>query len=151
MAGKQLALEVVTPDQAPLAVTCDFVVVTTTSGEMGFLPDHAPLVAALVPHVLRYTIDGQEDHLFVSGGLVEVRDNVVSVLTNAAETSSEIDFARAEEARQRALAQLAKREHVDEARAHAALARANARLSMQGKEQIHHPHRVPKIRKPEED
>lgn len=133
MAGKQLKLDVVTPDQAPLSVACDFVVVTTTSGEMGFLPDHAPLVAALVPHVLRYTADGQETHLFVSGGIVEVRDNQVSVLTMAAETASEIDFDRAQKARQRAIDRLAKQEHVDIARAHAALARANARLSMQGK------------------
>lgn len=131
MAGK-LQLEVVTPDRVALSAQCDFVVVRSTAGEMGFLPGHAPLVAALVPQVLRFTIDGKEERLFVSGGFVEVVDDVVSVMAPAAEKESDIDYHRAEEARDRALNRLKQSEHIDTARAHAALARANARLSMRG-------------------
>lgn len=130
MADKRLRLDVVTPDCSVLSTDCDFVVVVSTSGEMGFLPDHAPLVAALVPQVMRYQMDGKEERLFLSGGFVEVADNVVSVMTPVAETSSQIDFERAQEARERALQRLKKQDQIDTTRAHAALARANARLAM---------------------
>lgn len=131
MAEHRLQLDVVTPDQSKLSIECDFVVVRSTAGEMGFLPDHAPLVAALVPQVMRYRTDDKENKLFVSGGFVEVNDNVVSVMAPAAELASEIDFERAEDARDRALERLKHKENVDTARAFAALSRANARLSMQ--------------------
>lgn len=130
MADHRLQLDVVTPDQSKLSTGCDFVVVRSTSGEMGFLPDHAPLVAALVPQVMRYKIGDEEHDLFVSGGFVEVNDNVVSIMAPAAELATDIDFERAERARERALERLKHGEHIDTARAFAALSRANARLSM---------------------
>ncbi len=130
MAEHRLQLDVVTPDQSKLSTKCDFVVVRSTAGEMGFLPDHAPLVAALVPQVMRYTADDEEKKLFISGGFVEVNDNIISVMAPAAELASDIDFERAEAARNRALERLKHKENIDTARAFAALSRANARLSM---------------------
>lgn len=130
MSDRKLKLEVVTPAGIVLDEQVDAVYVVTNSGSMGFLPDHAPLIAALVPHVLRYTINGVEDRIFVSRGMVEVLDNVVHILTNAAEAKSAIDFARAEAARERALQRLHSQTNIDHARAEAALNRANARLSL---------------------
>ncbi len=134
MAQKQIRLEVLTPDRQVLSTNCDFVVVRSTSGEMGFMADHAPLVAALPPQVVRYQSGTEESALFVSGGFVEVDNNVVSIITPAAELASDIDFERAEQAKERAQARLKQRDNVDITRAQAALARANARLSLR---QIH--------------
>ena len=61
---------------------------------------------------------------------MEIANNTISVIAPAAEKSTEIDFARAEEAKKRALERIAKKEGIDMARAQAALARANARLSV---------------------
>lgn len=129
MSTDALHLDVVTPEGKKLSEDVDEVMVRSTEGEMGFLKNHSPLVASLVPHVLRYKINGQEHRMFVSGGFVEVADNIVSVATMAAEFGEEIDFERAERARERALKRLHDQEHVDIARAEAALARANVRLS----------------------
>lgn len=130
MAENKIHLDVVTPRGVALNVDCDLVVVTSTNGEMGFMANHAPTLAALIPQVVRYTVDGQENVIFVSGGFVEVNDNTVSIMALAAETSSEIDFKRAEEAKARAIARLKEGEHSDRVRAETALARANARLKM---------------------
>lgn len=130
MAEKRLQLDVVTPDRIVLSVPCDMVVVKSTAGEMGFLPDHAPLVAALVPHIMRYTASGEEHQLFIGGGFVEVMDNVVSVMTRSAEAAGDIDFERAEKARERALERLKNGENIDHLRAELALRRAIERLSL---------------------
>lgn len=136
MAGKKIHLDVITPRGVALNLDCDLVVVTSTNGEMGFMANHAPTLAALVPQVVRYTLDGEQKAIFVSGGFVEVNHNTVSILAPAAEAASEIDFKRAEAAKARALERLKKSEEIDVMRAEAALARANARLKMS---EYHHP------------
>lgn len=130
MSEGKLKLEVVTPTGIVLEQQVDAVYVITNSGSMGFLADHAPLIAALQPHIMRYVVKGVEDQLFVSGGMVEVLNNVVRVLTNAAEEKNEIDFDRAAAARERALQRLHSQTNIDHVRAEAALNRANARLSL---------------------
>ena len=76
----------------------DSVTVPTTTGEIGVLPNHAPLISALRSGILTYTTKGATDKLVVSGGFVEVSTNQVSVLTDIAERADEIDTdaARAE-------------------------------------------------------
>jgi F-type H+-transporting ATPase subunit epsilon len=133
MADKLMKLEIVTPDHQELSCEAESVVVKTTSGEVGFMADHAPLIAGLVPHVLRY-VDGdkKEGHVAVGGGFVEVRDNVVSVLAPSAELPQEVDFDRARKAEERAQKRLAEKSpDIDVARAQAALARATARLQLE--------------------
>lgn len=133
MADKLMKLEIVTPDHQELSCECTSVVVKTTSGEVGFLANHAPLIAGLVPHVLRYTDgDKQEGHVAVGGGFVEVRDNVVSVLAPSAELPAEIDYDRARHSKDRAEKRLAQKSgDVDMARAQAALYRSLARLQLE--------------------
>lgn len=133
MAEKLLQLEVVAPDHQALSVEAKSVVVRTPEGEIGFLPDHAALIAALTPEVVRYVDkDGKNGYIFVGGGFVEVNNNHVVVLSPSAETADQIDFDRAERAKQRAEERLAhKREsNVDVARAEAALYRSLERLKM---------------------
>ena len=133
MAEKLLQLEVVAPDHQALSVEAKSVVVRTPEGEIGFLPNHAALIAALTPEIVRYVDkDNKNGYIFIGGGFVEVDNNHVIVLTPNAETADQIDFDRAERAKQRAEERLAqKREgNVDVARAEAALYRSIERLKM---------------------
>lgn len=131
MAEKLLRLEVVAPDHQALSVDAESVVVRTIDGELGFLTGHAPLIAGLVPHVLRYVdADGKQQYIAIGGGFVEVLNNVVSVMSPSAETAEQIDYERAERAKARAEERLSTRENIDIARAQAALARATTRLTM---------------------
>jgi len=131
MADRTLKLEIITPEQVALREESTSIIVPAVDGELGILYGHAPLLAGLKPGVVTYKNGSSTAKLVVSGGFVEVANNVVSVIAPTAEKSTEIDFARAEAAKKRALERLAKKEGVDIARAQAALARANARLSVQ--------------------
>ena len=130
MADKTLKLEVITPEQVALRDESTSVVVPGVDGELGIWPNHAPLLAGLKPGVVTYKTASCTEKLVVSGGFIEISNNVISILAPAAEKSTEIDFARAEAAKKRAEERLAKKEGIDMARAQAALARANARLSV---------------------
>ena len=130
MADNTLKLEVITPEQVALRDESTSVVVPGVDGELGIWPNHAPLLAGLKPGVISYKTASGTEKLVVSGGFIEVSNNVISIIAPAAEKSTDIDFARAEAAKQRAQERIAKKENIDMARAQAALARANARLSV---------------------
>ncbi len=133
MAEKLLKLEVVAPDHQALSVEAKSVVVRTPEGEIGFLPNHAALIAALKPEIVRYEdAAGKKGYIFIGGGFVEVDDNHVTILSPSAETADQIDFDRAARAKQRAEERLAHRRegNVDVVRAEAALYRSIERLKM---------------------
>ena len=90
-----LKLEIVTPERRVLDADVDSVTVPTASGEAGFLPDHAPLISAVKPGVLSYTVKGVSERMAVSVGFVEVGADRVSVLVDTAEGRAEIDAAAA--------------------------------------------------------
>jgi F-type H+-transporting ATPase subunit epsilon len=102
-----LKLEIVTPERRVLDETVDAVTIPTASGEAGILPNHAPLVSALKPGVLSYTAQGNTERMAIAGGFLEVSSNKVSVLTDAAETASEIDAESARAVRDAAERELA--------------------------------------------
>jgi F-type H+-transporting ATPase subunit epsilon len=62
-----LKLEIVTPEKRVLDAEVDSVTVPTASGEAGILPHHAPLVSALKPGVLAYSVKGSTDRIAVAG------------------------------------------------------------------------------------
>ena len=86
-----IKLEIVTPEKKVLDETVDSVTVPTATGEVGILPNHAPLISALKSGILSYSNKGANERLVVSGGFVEVSANKVSVLTDVAERADEID------------------------------------------------------------
>ena len=131
MADNNLKMEVITPEQVALRDESTSVVVPGVDGELGIWPNHAPLLAGLKPGVITYKTASGTQKLVVSGGFIEISNNVISVIAPAAEKSSDIDFARAEAAKKRAEERLAQKSaDIDVARAQAALARAKARLSV---------------------
>ena len=93
-----IKLEIVTPEKKVFDETVDSVTVPTATGEVGILPNHAPLISALKSGILAYSNKGTSEKLVVSGGFVEVSADKVSVLTDVAERADEIDTeaARAE-------------------------------------------------------
>jgi len=97
-------------------------------GQLGVLPMHAAMFTSLQPGELLVRRAGQEDPFFLSGGFLEVKDDVVTILADAAERGDEIDLERAEEARGRAELRLRSEQDVDRARAEAALRRSLMRL-----------------------
>lgn len=132
-----LELEVVTPSRRVLHTEAESLIVPSTEGYLGIMHNHAPLVAGLTAGVLHYgTAGGDKERLAVSGGFLEVTDNKVTVLADAAEMSGEIDVLRAQEARKRAEQRLrARSDEVDALRAERALHRALVRLQAAGKGQ----------------
>lgn len=96
--GTMIKLEIVTPEKKVYDETVDSVTVPTATGEVGILPNHAPLISALKSGILTVSNKGVSEKMVVSGGFVEVSANKVSVLTDVAERADEIntEAARAE-------------------------------------------------------
>lgn len=128
-----LKLEIVTPEKRVIDETVDSVTVPTLTGEAGILPHHAPLISALKPGILTFANKGITEKLAVSGGFVEVSSERVSVMTDSAESSAEIDVdaARAEkDAAEKALAAIATGSLEETADVRDRLELANVRLRL---------------------
>jgi len=93
--------EIVSQDRMVFEGDADTVVIPGVFGEMGILPNHAPLLSILGFGVIRVRTGEQEEVFTVAGGLVEVQPDVVTVLADVAESVAEIDVARAQAARDR--------------------------------------------------
>ena len=126
-----MTLDILTPERSVCCVEAEIVIARALDGELGILPNHAPIVVALDIAPLRYRKDGVEHFVAVASGFMEVKDNRVSILAPTAETEAEIDFVRAESAKERAERRLT--EHAPETdvrRAELALRRALMRLKI---------------------
>ncbi len=127
-----LRLEIVTPDRSVLDTEASYVGMPGTEGQFGVLPNHVPLMSALTVGKLYFRHNAMTETLFIANGFVEVAENRVTVLTEAAEKASDIDTNRALEAKKRAEERLASKESVDIDRAKLALSRAIGRLRVVG-------------------
>ncbi len=100
--ARTLLCEIVTPERIVYNNEVQMVVAMTTSGEIGILPLHSPLVSTLAPGEMRLKIgDGQTDwEIFsVAGGYIQVHEDKVLVLADAALSLGQIDKERARESR----------------------------------------------------
>ena len=128
--AEDLELEVVTPERQLVQEKVPEVQVPGKDGYMGILPGHAALLGELGIGFLTYTIAGRRRMLAVHGGFLEVLDDHVRVLADAAERAEEIDVERARRALQRAQEQAINPAiGVDPAVALAALLRAQTRIA----------------------
>ena len=107
-------------------------IVPTTEGQITVLPSHAPLMAILAIGEMTAVTPGEQTVMAVHGGFIQVANDHVTVLADAAEHVEEIDEARADAARERAKHRLAGPAHdaetIDLLRAQLALQRALLRL-----------------------
>ncbi len=127
-----LHIEIVTPDSNVLSTEVDYVGAPGIDGQIGIMPGHIPLLSALQIGGLYYRKDGKTVWAFISGGFLEIAGNMVSVLAESAELADDIDTARAESAKKRALDYIncTECEGVDQLRAEKALKRADVRLEI---------------------
>jgi len=108
-----LTLEIVTPEARVYSDTIDTVVIPTTSGEVGILPGHIPLLTQVEAGELCVTKNGKDESLIISGGFAEIENDRVSILAENAITEETIDTHAAEDARKRAEEALKNRDSMD--------------------------------------
>lgn len=124
-----IKLEIVTPQATVYSEDVDMVTVPGIEGQMGILPHHVRLMTQLVPGEMIVRKNGQVRFLAVGEGLIEVTSDRVSIVTDMAVATENIDEAKVEEARQRAAARLREKiSSAEVASVNASLARSLAQL-----------------------
>ena len=88
---RHLQCVVVTPERTLIDEVVDFVALPLYDGELGILPMRSPLIGRLGYGELRTKADGAPKRFFIDGGFVQVRDDVVTVLTNRAIPAASLD------------------------------------------------------------
>jgi F-type H+-transporting ATPase subunit epsilon len=131
MANK-IHLEIITPEKLALRAEVDEVVLPGLTGELGVLPDHEPLITQLKTGVLTYRQGSAQHRMHVSGGFAEVLGDKVSVLSDIAEKSDEINIERAKAALDRAEKRLSGGGEIDVERAELKKERARTRIQLRG-------------------
>lgn len=123
----------VTPEKIAFEQDASSIIAPGMLGYLGVLTDHAPLITPLVSGKLQVRdANGQESEYFISGGFLEVSNNVATILADAIEKPDDIDIERAKASEQRARERLSQssRPNIDTARAEVALKRALWRQKM---------------------
>ncbi len=128
MADTTMHVELVSPERKLFSGDATIVIARPDGGDAAFLPGHAPFLGLLgVGPVIIKTADGKEIRAAIHGGFIEVRNNNVTILSDVAELSTEINVARAQEAKTRVEGSAHGLSEVERA---AALRRANTRLAV---------------------
>ena len=126
MADKVMQVELVAADRLVWSGEATMVIARTTEGDVGILPDHAPMLSLMVDGVVDVrTADGETWLAAVNTGFLSAAGNRISILSEQAQMSHEIDLERARTDLERARAA---GEDVDEAQEAAARAWAEARI-----------------------
>jgi F-type H+-transporting ATPase subunit epsilon len=135
--AKTLKLQIITPDATVYDEDVEIVMLPSVGGQIGILPHHVRLMTVMVRGEIIVRKDGRAHYLAVGEGLVDVTGDRVSILTDMAIAVENIDEARAEEARQRAAAQLRDKLSAEEvASVNAALARSLTQLHVKRRRRI---------------
>ncbi|HEX5840303.1 MAG TPA: F0F1 ATP synthase subunit epsilon [Anaerolineales bacterium] len=125
--------EIVSQDRTVFQGDVDIVILPGVAGEMGILPNHAPVLTILKYGVIKVRQGSKEELFAVAGGMAEVQPKIVTILADAAENIMDIDITRAQAAKKRAEDALAKIKPDDQdtyLRMEAALRRSNLRLDV---------------------
>ena len=122
--------DIVSAEEEIFHGTAQMVVATGELGELGIAPRHAPLITRLKPGQVRVIAEnGDEQFFYVSGGILEVQPQVVTILADTAIRAKDLDEAAAKKAKEEAERALANRgPQMDVAEAQAKLAEAMAQL-----------------------
>lgn len=136
----EMTVKIVTPDGTRYSHRATMIVARTTNGELGIMPHHVNMIAPLEVGVFKVRRVDDENHVdwvAVNGGILMVKDNVVTIVADSAERSRDIDISRAEHAKMRAEREIeeakASNRTDQEMRARVALQRAINRISVGNK------------------
>ena len=98
-----IQVEVVSAEEAIFSGRAKFVALPGEAGELGILPGHVPLITRIKPGAVRIEKeDGDEEFVFVAGGILEVQPKCVTVLSDTAIRGHDLDEAKANEAKKAA-------------------------------------------------
>lgn len=130
MAVSTFHLDVVSAENNLFSGEVQKIQVTGSEGELGIFPQHTPLLTAIKPGLIRIVkVDGDEEFIYLSGGILEVQPTIVTVLSDTAIRGQDLDEARAMESKRKAEEHI-RNSHgdVDYAQASAELSKAIAKL-----------------------
>src|SRR4051812_16871434 len=99
MANATLHIDVVSAEESIFSGEAEFVVLPGEAGELGIYPRHTPLITRIKPGAVRITPagGGEEQLIFVAGGILEVQPKVITVLADTAIRGKDLDEAKARE------------------------------------------------------
>ncbi len=123
-------LDIVSAEKSIFSDTVKSIVASGELGELGIMPGHAPLLTKIKPGTIQVTDkDGNEEHFYVSGGMLEVQPHVTTILADTASRADDVDEASALAAKEAAEAAMAdQNSEVSYAEAAVELAEAVAQL-----------------------
>ncbi len=124
-------VDVVSAEESIFSGLAEVVIVPGEMGELGIYPRHAPLLTRIKPGSVRIKVPNQSEDtlIYVSGGMLEVQPNLVTILADTAIRGADLDEARALEAKRAAEDAMKNRtSDIDYAHAQAELAEAIAQL-----------------------
>jgi F-type H+-transporting ATPase subunit epsilon len=135
--AETLRLEIVTPQATVFADDVAMVTLPAVEGQIGVYPRHVHLITQIVPGEIIVNMGREERVLAVGEGLVEVAAHYVHVVTDMAIPADQIDEAKAEEARARAVARLTEKISDEEiATVNSSLARSLAQLQVKRRRRV---------------
>jgi len=103
MAAATIHIDVVSAEESIFSGEAEFVVLPGEAGELGIYPRHTPLITRIKPGAVRIQKPGGEEELvFVAGGILEVQPKVITVLADTAIRGHDLDEAKANEALKKA-------------------------------------------------
>ncbi|MEW9622928.1 F0F1 ATP synthase subunit epsilon [Rhodanobacter geophilus] len=125
-----LRVDIVSAEAEIFHGDASMLIATGELGELGITPRHAPLITRLKPgHVEVVLATGERQQFYVSGGILEVQPQVVTVLTDTAIRAADLDETAAQRAKKEAEDALANRtDALEVSEAQAKLAEAMAQL-----------------------
>jgi F-type H+-transporting ATPase subunit epsilon len=126
-----IKVDVVSAEEQIFSGQAKFVALPGEAGELGILPGHTPLITRIRPGAVRIEVEnGEDEFVFVAGGILEVQPGAVTVLADTAIRGKDLDEAKAEDARKRAEEALQNTgSNLEYATAQAELAYATAQLA----------------------
>ncbi len=129
--AKTMNLKIITPDKILIDEDVDAIYSKAIDGDIGILPNHIDYMTTLDIGVTCYQKDKTCEAISIIGGILQINNNNVTILSDKAELGCEVDLARANAAKERAEARLNLEEvqNIDHQRAQVALLRAIARIS----------------------
>ena len=129
--AKTFHVDIVSAEQSIFSGEADMVIAPGEAGELGILPEHMPLLTRIKPGTVRIRRAGAEEEvIYVSGGMMEVQPDSVTVLADTSVRAHDLDEAKAMEAERHAKEAIAHRTGALEiAKAQAELAEAAAQLA----------------------
>jgi F-type H+-transporting ATPase subunit epsilon len=130
MSTNTIHCDIVSAEDQIFSGEVEMVIASGELGELGIAPRHAQLITRLKPGTVRVKLpNGEEQGFYVSGGIMEVQPNLVTILSDTALRAKDIDEAKAKAAKEEAERALANKDKdMDIAQAQAKLAQAIAQL-----------------------